>query len=79
MLSVNARSPKANTTIIQNVSKPEPIMSLALQDCFGHICHPVEEFCSTFTEGCMQCSQICDLNSETNQAEICSKECTGRF
>lgn len=74
---VKVVSVKSDTRTPLNANQPEAIMSITLQDCFGHVCHPVEEFCSSFAESCMQCAQVCDVNSEPNQLEICAKECAG--
>uniref|UniRef100_A0A1B0ABG4 Protein grindelwald n=1 Tax=Glossina pallidipes TaxID=7398 RepID=A0A1B0ABG4_GLOPL len=45
------------------------------RECFGRPCHPFEEFCSTFAESCMQCSQICNETTPDYQADLCVKEC----
>lgn len=76
---VEAVVEKSDTGTPPNANNPETIMSITLQDCFGRICHPVEEFCSSFAESCMQCAQVCAVHGEPNQAEICAKECAGMF
>ncbi|KAH8271903.1 hypothetical protein KR044_009918 [Drosophila immigrans] len=48
----------------------------ASRDCFGRICHVVDEYCSTFAEGCMPCSGICNVTSHNYQAETCVQECS---
>ncbi|KAH8412568.1 hypothetical protein KR009_003156 [Drosophila setifemur] len=46
------------------------------KDCHGKVCHPVDEYCSTFAENCEPCSQICDSTSHNYQAAMCAKECS---
>uniref|UniRef100_A0A1A9W0L6 Protein grindelwald n=1 Tax=Glossina brevipalpis TaxID=37001 RepID=A0A1A9W0L6_9MUSC len=50
-------------------------LTLSGLDCFDKICHPPEEFCSTFAENCMQCSLICNETAPDYQADLCVKEC----
>ncbi|KRF81954.1 protein grindelwald isoform X1 [Drosophila virilis] len=46
------------------------------RDCYGKLCHPVDEYCSMFAESCMPCASICDDSSHNYHADTCIKECS---
>ncbi|KAH8295866.1 hypothetical protein KR018_004807 [Drosophila ironensis] len=46
------------------------------KDCHGKVCHPVDEYCSTFAESCEPCAPICDNSSHNYQQAMCAKECS---
>ncbi|KAH8378310.1 hypothetical protein KR093_010622 [Drosophila rubida] len=48
----------------------------ASRDCFGKLCHVVDEYCSNFAENCMPCAGICNVSSHNYQADTCVQECS---
>ncbi|XP_034098524.1 protein grindelwald [Drosophila sulfurigaster albostrigata] len=48
----------------------------ASRDCFGKVCHVVDEYCSHFAESCMPCAGICNVTSHNYQADMCVQECS---
>ncbi|KAH8282928.1 hypothetical protein KR054_010961 [Drosophila jambulina] len=46
------------------------------KSCHGKMCHPLDEYCSTFLESCEPCINVCDNKSHNYQAETCAKECS---
>ncbi|XP_064546407.1 protein grindelwald isoform X2 [Drosophila montana] len=46
------------------------------RDCYGKLCHTVDEYCSMFAESCMPCASICDDSSHNYHADTCIKECS---
>uniref|UniRef100_W8B179 Protein grindelwald n=1 Tax=Ceratitis capitata TaxID=7213 RepID=W8B179_CERCA len=61
--------------IAKAASSSKSALAATAKDCFGKVCKPIEEYCSSFFDGCDQCERICDQETHNYNADVCASEC----